>query len=147
MFRRPRATRGHHALALLFLLLAVTGCAAGRCIEGDLTQGYPELAALATALPESSWMKHAQLCHVGRYMVTVPADGTLPTIVVSRDGHPVLWVERGIGVVLFQRVGDSAAVETILNLQDYSQDGVYDRLSYMTFDASGRSFAEFIDLN
>ena len=48
---------------------------------------------------------------------------------------------------MFQRAGDSAEVQIILNLQDYNQDGVYDRLSYMTFDASGRPFAEFIDLN
>jgi hypothetical protein len=132
---------------VLLALLAVTGCASGRCVEGDLTQGHPELAALTKTLPMSAWTKHAQLCQVGRYVIAVPADDTEPTVVLSRDGHPVLWVQRGIGVSIFERAGESAAVKQILNLQDYNQDGVYDRLSYVTFDANGRPVTEFLDLN
>ena len=147
MFRLPRATRDQRGLVLLLVLLALTGCASRRCIEGDLTQGHPELADLTRVFLASSWVKHAQVCQVGRYVVMVPANSPEPTIVLSRDGHPVVWVQRGFGVSLFQRVGHSVALEHILNLQDFNEDGVYDRLSYMTYDASGRPFTEFIDLN
>ena len=93
MLRRPSAPRGQQGLALLLVLVAVGGCASERCIEGDLTQGHPELADLAKVLPALTWAKRAQLCQVGRYVVAAPAEGTEPTIVLSRDGHPVLWVE------------------------------------------------------
>ncbi len=148
MFIRASATRDQARFALLLLaVLATAGCAPRICAEGDLTRGHPEFAHLTSVVEAVSWTKHAQVCQVGCYVVAVPADGEEPAIVLSRDNQPVLWVERGIGVTLFHVPPTGGHPGLVLNYQAPNEDGVFGRLSYMTFDASGHPLAEFIDLN
>jgi hypothetical protein len=151
MARARRLATVRYAYAVppvaFILLLACGGCARNICVTGDLTRRQPEYEAIAT-LPEMAWTKHARVCRVGNYLVTVPADDAKKDAIwVTRDAQPLLVVIPGLGASLYQPARREAKPQLVLTVSDRNDDGIYDQLIYTTFDAAGRPVADIFDLN
>jgi hypothetical protein len=127
------------------MLLTCAGCARV-CVTGDLTKMRPEYQGMSN-LPGMAWTKHAMVCQMGTYNVTVPVDPNVNAIWVARNGQPEFMVYPEIGATVYQRVRPGAKAELALTLSDFNGDGLYDRLGYTTFDDEGRPVADIFDMN
>jgi hypothetical protein len=56
------------------------------------------------------WVKHVRECHVGEYVIDVPAEGGHGEIMVGRNGQPVFFVTSS-GTIVFDSSGKRVLFE------------------------------------
>ena len=122
-------------LALLFF--PCVGTAAPKCEDGDaLLKLTSEQKQVVVSLG-GDWLKHATFCDFGTYQVMTPSDPKSDIIVVLRAGKPFVLHEPGLGINLFQDIGERKSIP-YLSVQDTNSNGLFRRLDYALVDAAGK---------
>jgi hypothetical protein len=107
-----------------------------KCQEGDVLKSLPKEKLDQVASLGGEWLQHAIYCDFGTYQVMTSADPKSGAIVVFKAGRPVVSIEQGEGINLFQDYPAKKGVP-FLSVQDWDHSGVYRRLDYSLVDTAG----------
>ena len=134
--------RNLNAAVLVVVMAGTVTCARGSimsgCKTGDLT-GSLNSASSKMMLELGPWVKHARECHVGEYVIHVPAEGGHGEIVVGRNGQPVFFVTSS-STILFDSSGKRVLFEA-----DQGQASGLPVVSYATHVRATDTWVENVD--
>jgi len=133
-------------LSTAVLVVAMAGtatCAHGpiksECKTGDLSGSLNSAASKMVRGEMGQWVKHVRECHVGEYVIDVPAEGGHGEIMVGRNGHPVFGI-TGSGTIVFDSSGERILFEAY-----QGQAGRLPVTSYATHVRAADTWVENVD--
>ena len=122
--------------------VALASCdqsAAPQCEIVDLSQTAPDWQV--EYFEENGWgsLDRVQACRIGSYFVYASEGATTPHLFIRSDEGPVAWIDRNVGISLFE---DD---RPLLHLDDKDNDGSYDWLNYDVYNTGSSDYISVLD--
>lgn len=118
---------------LPFLLFPISSLALPVCEQGSAIPAEQKCLAKAVG---AGWMGHAVYCDFGTFQVLAPQDDSAEAILVFKNGKMFFLSQKGFGINLFQEYFSQGSAP-YLTVQDWDNDGLYERLDYSLSDNNG----------
>jgi len=109
------------------------------CKSGDLAGSLNAGAAKLLRGELGPWVKHVRECHVGEYVIDVPAEGGHGEIMVGRNGQPMFFVTAS-STILFDSSGKRVLFEA-----NQGQAVGFPVVSYATHNRAADTWVENVD--
>ena len=104
------------------------------CEEGNSIPAERKAEVIAIG---AGWMSNAIYCDFGTYQILAPKDNSSTEIVMFKNGKLFIMHQKGFGINLFQSYGKSDPIPYV-TVQDWDNDGIFERLDYSLVDNNGR---------
>jgi hypothetical protein len=108
-------------------------------MTGDLTGSLNSASAKMLRGELGPWVKHVRECHVGEYVIDVPAEGGHGEIMIGRKGQPVFSITGSTTIVM-----DSSGKRVLFEANEGKAVGI-PVVSYATHDRATDTWVENVD--
>ena len=132
-------------IIILWAVIVTPLSANSDCSIGDLTKALPDNKGQVLKHLYGDWLENAKICDLGFYSIAVPTDAKSDSLFIWTDKGPFVMFQKGHGFTLFNICKSDNEQEILLTLQDFDDNGDFERLSYRVLNNKGQAHGDATD--